>query len=560
MENKNVGLAFALVFALYLAYVIFFPSPPSPNSVQVQQQQQTLSGQKEILPPEDEKKTTTPTPTETVLGKAPAPKVIPAEFQNIVKRDLTVENDFFKAVLTNAGGKIKSFELKKFRATRDSDSPNVFLIDTDVEKMATFGTSGTEGFLFSSESFYKVSEKDDHIKLDAGEFRTVVFKTIQGNLLIEKIYTFFGDGYQFNLDLRLNNLGLNSVNGGVQIFLRQPWVDSGEKSSSFFGGGSSAHVGTATFVGEDLKTDSVEDLGEASVAYGGKIGWTSFEDKYFIKALVPIDEFEEQKVFLEKADNYVQNRFEIRNQSISPGNSLTFSFLGYFGPRDTDMLKGVGYKLENAVDFGFFEIIARPLLEVLKFFNSFVKNYGVSIIILTVLIKLLFWPLTQKSYTSMKAMQKVQPEMAKIRVKFKNDKARLNKEVMDLYRKHKVNPLGGCLPMVIQIPVFFALYKVLLEDIGLRHAPFMFWIQDLSAKDPYYITPVVMGITMFIQQKLTPTTMDSAQAKILNYMPLIFTFMFLNFPSGLVIYWLVNNLLTILQQYLIHRKTPTVEA
>ena len=199
-------------------------------------------------------------------------------------------------------------------------------------------------------------------------------------------------------------------------------------------------------------------------------------------------------------------------------------------------------------------------MEVLKFFNSFVGNYGWSIIILTVLIKILFWPLTQKSYTSMKAMQKVQPEMAKIRVKYKNDKARLNKEVMDLYRKYKVNPLGGCLPMVIQIPVFFALYKVLLEDIGLRHAPFMFWLQDLSAKDPYYITPVVMGITMFVQQKLTPTTLDSAQAKILQYMPLIFTFMFLNFPSGLVIYWLVNNLLTILQQYLINRTVPAPQA
>ncbi len=559
MENKNVGLAFTLVFALYLAYVMFFPSP---NSVQKQQKQQILPSQTESLPPVDEKKATQPPPIKTVLETPPAPKVIPAEFQNILKRDLTVENDFFKAVLTTAGGKIKSFELKKYLATRDLGSPNIFLINTDVAKMATLGTSGTEGFLFSSESLYKVSEKDDHIKLGAGESRTVIYKTVQGNLLIEKIYTFSSDGYQFNLDLRLTNLGLTPVNGGVQLFLQQAWLDTGEKSSSFFGlgGGGFSHVGTATLVDKDLKTDSVEDLGKASVAYDGNIYWTSFEDKYFIQALVPLGEFEEQKVFLEKGDSYVQNRFEVRNQSISPGSSLTLPFLGYFGPRDTDLLKGVGHKLEEAVDFGFFEIIARPLLEVLKFFNSFVGNYGVSIIILTVLIKLLFWPLTQKSYTSMKAMQRVQPEMAKIRVKFKKDKARLNKEVMELYRKHKVNPLGGCLPMVIQIPVFFALYKVLLEDIGLRHAPFMFWIQDLSAKDPYYITPVVMGITMFIQQKLTPTTMDSTQAKLLNYMPLIFTFMFLSFPSGLVIYWLVNNLLTILQQYLIHKKTPTVEA
>jgi YidC/Oxa1 family membrane protein insertase len=154
----------------------------------------------------------------------------------------------------------------------------------------------------------------------------------------------------------------------------------------------------------------------------------------------------------------------------------------------------------------------------------------------------------------MKAMQKLQPEMAKIREKHKNDKERLNREIMELYKKNRVNPLGGCLPMLVQIPVFFALYQVLLNDIALRHAPFMLWINDLSAKDPYYVTPLIMGGTMFIQQKMTPSTMDPTQAKMFMLMPVVFTFMFLNFPSGLVIYWLVNNLLTILQQFFINRK------
>ena len=433
-------------------------------------------------------------------------------------------------------------------------------MDTEIEKLATFGTAGSEGFLFSSEALYKVSGSEKQLRIGTGESRKVVFSTIQGNLLVEKTYTFYGDSYKFDLDLRLNNLGTTPLNGGVDLFLQEPWEDTGEGGGGFLSGGGFTFEGTATLVGDKLKTDSVKDLGKNSVSYSGNIGWTSFEDKYFIKALVPVSETGEKNVFLEKRENYIQNRLEIRNQEVPPGKGIQLKFLGYFGPRDTDILKNVGYKLDEAVDFGFFHIIAKPLLEVLKFFNTFVGNYGWSIIILTVLIKILFWPLTQKSYTSMKAMQKVQPEMAKIRVKYKHDKARLNKEVMDLYRKYKVNPLGGCLPMVIQIPVFFALYKVLLEDIGLRHAPFMFWLQDLSAKDPYYITPVVMGITMFVQQKLTPTTMDSTQAKILQYMPLIFTFMFLSFPSGLVIYWLVNNLLTILQQYLINRKVPAAEA
>ncbi len=553
MENKNISLAFTLVFGIYLAYIMFFSPTPPPKSEQV------------VTPPvatqtqDQENDSMAQLPVE-VVEKPVVEKIIPTEYQNITTRDITVENPFFKAVLSNHGAKIKQFELKQFPATQAADSPNIFLVDTENQKMATLGISGSEGILFSSEAMYKVADSDGRIEIGPGGSKKVVFSTVQGDLLINKTYTFYGDGYKFDLDLEISNLGATPLSGSVQAFLKEPWQSEKEEGGGGFLTGSFSFVGAATYVDEDLKTDSVKDLGKASVAYEGNIKWTSFEDKYFIKALVPASDSGEKKVFLEKGENYVQNRLEVRNQTVNPGKRIQLKLLGYFGPRDTDNLKLVGFKLEEAVDFGFFHIIAKPLLEVLKFFNSFVGNYGVSIIILTVLIKILFWPLTQKSYTSMKAMQKVQPEMAKIRVKYKHDKARLNKEVMDLYKKYKVNPLGGCLPMVIQIPVFFALYKVLLEDIGLRHAPFMFWIQDLSAKDPYYITPVVMGVTMFVQQKLTPTTMDSAQAKILQYMPLIFTFMFLSFPSGLVIYWLVNNLLTILQQYLVNRKGKAAEA
>jgi len=209
--------------------------------------------------------------------------------------------------------------------------------------------------------------------------------------------------------------------------------------------------------------------------------------------------------------------------------------------------------LQKALNFGWFDVIAKPLLIFLKYINEFTHNYGVAIILLTVVIKILFFPLTHKSYKSMKDMQKVQPLMLKIREKYKNDRETLNKETMALYRTHKVNPLGGCLPMILQIPVFFALYKALLGSIELRHAPFLLWINDLSAKDPYYITPIVMGATMFIQQKMTPTVGDPTQAKMMLLMPIVFTFMFLNFPSGLVIYWLVNNVLSIGQQLYINK-------
>jgi YidC/Oxa1 family membrane protein insertase len=222
-----------------------------------------------------------------------------------------------------------------------------------------------------------------------------------------------------------------------------------------------------------------------------------------------------------------------------------------------------------AINFGFTNVIAKPLHLTLRFLYRYVKNYGIAIIILTILIKIIFWPLTHKSYKSMKEMQKLQPLMKKMREKYKNDKAQMNRELMGLYKTYKVNPMGGCLPMVIQIPVFFALFRILGTAIELRHAPFFLWINDLSSPDrlfhfpfsipfmsPPYGIPVLtllMGASMFIQQKLTPTPGDPAQAKMMLFLPLIFTVMFINFPSGLVLYWLTNNLISIGQQYRIKR-------
>ena len=231
-----------------------------------------------------------------------------------------------------------------------------------------------------------------------------------------------------------------------------------------------------------------------------------------------------------------------------------FKFRIYNGPKLLANLRKFGEDAQNVIDYGWFGIIARPLMRFLIFTNQYTHNYGIDIILLTILIKIVFWPLTHKSYKSMSDMQKIQPLMKKLREKYKDDKERLNREMMALYKQHKVNPLGGCLPMVLQIPVFFALYKALLDSVELRHAPFMWWIQDLSAKDPYYITPIIMGLTMLIQQKMTPTTGDPKMAKMMLLMPVVFTFMFLNFPSGLVIYWLLNNVLSIGQQYYTNRK------
>jgi YidC/Oxa1 family membrane protein insertase len=255
--------------------------------------------------------------------------------------------------------------------------------------------------------------------------------------------------------------------------------------------------------------------------------------------------------------------------TLAPGTEQSFVYGLYFGPKKLSILKDIGSELSRAINFGWFDVIAKPMLWLLNFFYAFIKNYGVAIILLTILIKAVFWPITQKGMKSMKNMQKLQPKVAKLKEKFKDDPQKMNQEMMALYKTYKVNPLGGCLPLVLQIPFFFALYKVLLMSIELRHAPFMLWINDLSAPDRLWVgfdipflhgIPVLtllMGGSMYLQQKMTPTTADPTQARIMQMLPIIFTFMFLNFASGLVLYWFVNNLLSILQQQLINRQSKS---
>jgi YidC/Oxa1 family membrane protein insertase len=256
---------------------------------------------------------------------------------------------------------------------------------------------------------------------------------------------------------------------------------------------------------------------------------------------------------------------------MAPDAPQPYSYCLFLGPKRISDLARCGENLEKAVDFGFFDIIAKPCLWLMnQIHDRAIPNYGVAIILLTMLIKLIFWPLGSKSYKSMAEMKKLQPLMADIRKKYKDDKKKMNEEVMNLYRTYKVNPMSGCLPMLVQIPVFIAFYRMLYESIELRHAPFWLWINDLSAPDrlfqfditiplmhPPYGIPVltiIMGATMLLQQKLSPPPGDPTQARIMMMMPVVFTFIFINFPSGLVLYWLVNNVLSIAQQYYITKK------
>jgi len=308
--------------------------------------------------------------------------------------------------------------------------------------------------------------------------------------------------------------------------------------------------GPTTFANNERIETPAEDVTDM-VHYRGNVQWTAFQNKYFAAALIPITGAKSTLVQKVEDQLYVGLDFE------SVQSAVNATHLLYAGTKQLQILEGSGHKLFRLLDYGWFgnkvAFLVKPLLKTLEYFHGITGNYGWSIIFLTCIIKLIFFPLTHKSFKSMKGMQKVQPFVKLIQERNKGDRQKINQEMIELYKKHKVNPLGGCLPMLLQIPVFIALYHALFFSIELRGAPFMGWIQDLSVSDPYYVTPVLMGATMFLQQRLSPSVGDPVQQKIMMFLPIIFTFLFLSFPSGLVIYWTVNNILTISQQYYIYK-------
>jgi YidC/Oxa1 family membrane protein insertase len=363
---------------------------------------------------------------------------------------------------------------------------------------------------------------------------------------VTKTFSFTGNSYAVSIDQTVTNGSSSTVDGSLQLVLRNRSVKPKEDNGRF------EVFGPVTRTESGVVFDKLADLAKAPKPYATAVKWTGFADKYFLNALLSSNNSIASLSLLD-SNGLLEQRITSPRITLNPAQSATVIYRFYVGPKEIDILKSVGDHLEQSIDLGWFAAIAMPMLHTLKLLNRYLHNYGLAIIVITVVLKSLFFPLTHKSYKSMKEMQKLQPKMQELKDKFKDDRDGMNRAVMELYKTHKVNPLGGCLPMVVQIPVFFALYKALMFSIELRHAPFYFWLQDLSAKDPYYITPIIMGVTMFIQQKMTPTNMDPVQAKMMLALPVVFTFMFLNFPSGLVLYWLVNNILTIAQQSYINK-------
>jgi len=552
--DKRTLLAFVLSFLVLFLWSVFF----TPKQSQVTKKHQ---GQPK---PTQQASSTKSKPVSQPGAQLPEAKPIAFPEHNIKEKIFLVETPLYKAEISNVGPSIRSFKLKGYRESVDSSSPSVDLVDPGAKNDFIWlglseNKSGKEGFMI-----FDTDATD--LNLDAKSSpKTIRFyaRTKEG-VYIEKALKIYPDQYRMDMAVRIVNNTSQPLGG--RFVARVSGVPSKVKKGYY-----APFTGLIALADGKVRHLKLKRKKKVKELKGG-IQWVAYQKNYFMCAIVPESNSDAHfRVVLDPATGKETGTLLGPQVSIAPGSEVRRTFRLFLGPRQLTVLKQFGKNLDKAVDFGWTNIIAKPLLYCLRFFNRYINNYGVSIILLTILIKILFWPLTHKSYKSMKEMQKLQPIMAKIKEKYKNDREQMNKEMMALYRTYKVNPMSGCLPMIIQIPVFFALYRILGKSIELRHAPFMLWINDLSAPDrlfhfsfkipfmaPPYGIPVLtllMGASMYIQQKMTPTPGDPTQAKFMMFLPIIFTFMFINFPSGLVLYWLVNNILSIGQQYRIQKRS-----
>jgi YidC/Oxa1 family membrane protein insertase len=566
--DKRTLLAVVLSIAVIFIYQTFFVKPPVKTAPPPPaQHESTIAPQAAKSAPATG--TQAAAPPSTIQPATTTGRMIGAKAAVGTERDVIVETPLYRAVFTTRGAALKSFQLKHYKTALENtdDLVDIFyrligkgkpkpegqpklveLVHVSPGMPRPLAVSFPDSTVnIPGDGFYETDGSTLDLTKSADPRKLTFTQTYPGELKIDKVFTFHPDTYSFDLEVQVYDLAAFPLNenGGLTWY---QYVDPGAPTESY------GHDGPVSYVAKSIDRPEVGKL-EAEKVLGPGVSWGGFESKYFIASMIPQNPSLTSLQISKDSSNLIAVSLKGPKNVIPSGQAGVFNYSLYLGPKDYTILKAQNIGLENAIDFGdWLKWLAMPLLIALKFLYGYVHNYGVAIIILTILIKLIFWPLGNKSYKSMKEMQKLQPKMAALREKYKDDKTKLSQESMALYKTHKVNPLGGCLPMIVQIPVFFGLYKCLLYAIELRHSPFIWWIQDLSAKDPYYITPLVMGATMFIQQKMTPTGADPMQAKIMLFMPVIFTFMFLNFPSGLVIYWLLNNVISIGQQVYINRK------
>jgi YidC/Oxa1 family membrane protein insertase len=538
MEKRTL-IALLLALVILFGFQYFFspkeqPAPPK-EAAHSKEAAPSATPSKEAAAGKVDQAPAKPSAQAVTKTEVPAPSAATKATKTFV-----VETPLLKVTFSDLGGAVTSVKLLKYKEKVGSPEGKELIEDIKPFQYVPAltesgaGASATDATIFSSDKT-ELTVKD-------GPESIAFTGTLTNGKKVKKIYTFYPDRYTVGFQATVENLDPD------RTYLDFAMISMKEKPSYAF-------KGPFTYNGKSL--DQISKL-EKPVDADKTYAYAGFDEGYFAFIWIPQEASKPALKIEQPYQNLPIERLKLDKSDVS--GQL------YYGPRDISILKTLNIKAEKIVDFGWFDIVAKPMLWGMSWANKYTHNYGIDIILLTILIKIIFYPLTLKSYKSMKEMQKLQPQIAKLREKFKDDKEKLNKEMMGIYKTKGINPLGGCLPMVIQIPVFFALYKVLIGAIEFRHAPFMLWINDLASPEdlftftvagyavPLRVLPLIMGVTQVLQQKMTPTTADPMQEKMMLMMPIVFTFLFWGFPSGLVLYWLVNNVISIAQQMYINKK------
>lgn len=562
MEQLRFFLAIALSFLVFFVWEFFFVEKPKTPPQQDPAAQHGEAPRKDAAPVPMQGEPAAEQAAEPVIeSEHETPDAIPA----VSSRRITIDSPLYHIVITETNAEFESYTLKQYRETSDDDSPLKELLREHISTLRTGFSTHTS--LNSRDLAFRADAPQTNIDI-AGKPKTITFQSERNGVRIEKTFTFSPDTYLVKMAVTVENRTNGDFTDRLNLSLFKSAVNPDTSTMSRYG-----FLGPSVLFDNALEQVDPEDI-EGGKRFSGEIQWLAVEERYFMTGVLPAAKAPAEVVMhMLPETNAVENRYVSPVFSVAPGTRKSYEFDLFFGPKSTKIMGKMDNSLSRAINFGWFDFIAKPCLAIMNFIHDNIfANYGFAIVVLTILVKMLLWPLGQKHYQSMNDMKKLQPIMAEIREKYKNDKKKMNEELMGIYKTYQINPLGGCLPMALQIPVFLALYRMLYEAIELRHAEFFGWIHDLSAPErlvlfePGFTVPLmeppvgvpvltlIMGATMFWQQKMTPPPGDPTQAKIMMWMPVILIFIFVNLSSGLVLYWLVSNILSIVQSHYISKK------
>jgi len=552
MDSVRLLLWGALGLVLILAWEAWqrdYGPRPQPATSPATQQGEAASGAGPTARPAD-------VPEESAVPEAPeaaAPAGPGTATRGLPSAGrVRVETDVVRAELDLRGGDLRRLDLLRYPVTVDRPDEPFRLMDDAGPHLyvAQSGLLGPQGRAPTHHA--RLRADAERYRLADGQKTLVVPLVWEGpdGLRVEKRYVFRRGDYLVRIEQRVINRSGEPWRGRAYFQLQRGAAADPSTSRFLY-----TYLGAAYYTPEErYEKLPFDELAERPLARDVRGGWVAMVQHYFLGAWIP-PEAQTVRLYSRVLDGprYVVG-LVTPPQEAPPGGEAVFAAELWAGPKLQERLSEVAEGLELTVDYGILTVLAKPLFWLLKLIHGVVGNWGWAIVLLTLLIKLAFYKLSETSYRSMAKMKKLAPRLQALKERYGDDKQRLNQAMMELYRKEKINPLGGCLPILVQIPVFIALYWVLLESVELRQAPFLLWIRDLSTPDPYYVLPVLMGLSMFVQQRLNPMPMDPVQAKVMMALPVVFTIFFAFFPSGLVLYWLTNNVLSIAQQWVINRR------